>query len=254
MTETQKLLCAILLLVVVFYFTGITNAYAHNNALDNKNIYPLQDLGFKITESIDNKQFVAMNDYLLYVIACIALIWTIFFSNKKITIFKRWVLMIAILFAIRIITVPSTILTQPFENDEDWASCKTLDYKFKNLFLAPINMIIDGKLSCFDFFYSGHTINMIVPTLIITKYFPNNRKWLRYFMIFLMWALSFTCMFFIILLRSHYTIDVEAALIFTILLWKVMDYEIKYQTGLFSYWEKPIASIDEEPVIIESMV
>ena len=162
--------------------------------------------------------------------------------------------MVAILFAIRVITVPSTILTRPYKNDEDWVSCKTLDYRFDNIFFAPINMVVDGKLSCFDFFYSGHTINIIVPTLIIQKYFPRNNKWLRNFMVLLMWSLSFACMFFIILLRSHYTIDVEAALILTILMWKVMDYQMKYQTGLFSYWEKIEEPIEEEPVIIDSLV
>ena len=254
MTETKKLLCAILFLLCVFYLAGISNAWAHNTALDNINIHPLQDLGFKLTEHINAKPFYAMNDYLLYVIACICLIWTICFSNKKITIFKRWVLMVAILFLIRVVTVPSTILTRPHENAEDWISCKTVDYRFKNIFLAPYNMVFEGKLGCFDFFFSGHTINFIVPTLIITKYFPNNRKWLRFFMVSLMWLLSFTCMFFIILLRSHYTIDVEAALIFTVLIWIVMDYQIKYQTGLFSYYEKPIYPINEEPVIIDSLV
>ena len=237
LTESKKLVLSILFLLFVFYLAGISNAYAHNHALDNRNDYPLQDLGFRLTKNMNSKPYYAMNDYLLYVIAGIALTWTIIFSNKKVIIFKRWVLMVSFLFLLRVITVPSTILTRPFENPDDWVSCKTLEYRFKNLLLAPLNTVIEGKLGCFDFFYSGHTINMIVPTLIIQKYFPNNRRWLKYFMVSLMWLLSFTCMFFIILLRSHYTIDVQAALFFTVLLWKVMDYQIKYKTGLLSYCE-----------------
>lgn len=154
--------------------------------------------------------------------------------------------MIAVLFIIRVITVPSTILTRPFHNVSDWNSCKTLDYDYGNILLSPLKVFLDGKATCFDFFFSGHTINIMIPTLIIQKYFPRNNKYLRFFMVSLMWSLSIACMFFIILLHSHYTIDVQAAFLFTVFIWVIMDYQIKYQKGLFSYCETP----EEDDVII----
>jgi len=254
MKESHKLICSTSLMIVVFYLAGISNVWTHTRAVKNKNIYPLQDLGFELLDNIHMENFIPMNDYLLYIIAGIATIWTIFFSNKKIIIFKRWTLMIAILFLIRLITVPSTILTRPYHNISDWHSCKTLDYDYGNLLLSPLKVMFDGKMTCFDFFFSGHTINIIIPTLIIQKYFPNNNKYLKYFIVSLMWVLSFACMFFIILLHSHYTIDVEAALLFTVLIWMVMDFQIEKQKGFFSYWEKrKIENIEKMRVIdIES--
>ena len=245
LAESHKLVYSICILVFIFYLSGISNVWTHRRALNNKNIYPLQDVGFEIFKNIDHTNFVGMNDYLLYVVVLITLVWTIFYSNKKIMIFKRWILMIAVLFFIRMITIPSTILTQPFENLKDWETCIAYDYDYGHILLSPITMVFNNKLTCFDFFYSGHTINVIVPTLIIGKYFPTNNKRLRYAIVSLVWILSIMCMFFIIFLRSHYTIDVEAGLIFTILLWYVMDYQMTYQVGLFSYWEtQPIVTED----------
>lgn len=245
MKESYKLVCSTIFLLVVFYLSGISNVYTHNQAVKNKNIYPLQDLGFKVLSDLDSTAFVGMNDYLLYVVALIVSIWTIIFSNKKIIIFKRWTLMVAVLFLIRCITVPSTILTRPFHNLEDWKTCTAINYDYGHILLSPIKMIADNKLTCFDFFFSGHTINIIVPTLIFQKYFTHNNIIFRYFMVSFVWSISIACMFFIIFLHSHYTIDVEAGLAFTILIWKVMDYQMEYQFGLFSYWETKTEEVEQ---------
>lgn len=249
LTELHKLYCSTFLMIFVFYLTGISNVWTHERAIKNKNLYPLQDLGFEILVNFDHQKFVGFNDYFLYIIASISLIWTIFFSEKKIIIFKRWTLMLSILFFIRSLTVPSTILTRPYHNLDDWVSCKSYYYDYGSLLLSPITMIINNKMTCFDFFYSGHTINIVIPTLIIQKYFPNNNKKLKYFMVILMWSLCATCIFFIILVRSHYTIDVQVGLILTILIWVIMDYQIEYKIGFFSYWEKnklPIILINND--------
>ena len=246
MKESHKLICSTLLMLSALYLAAMSNVWTHTQAVKNKNVYPLQDLGWTLLDRI-NMPYFPMNDYLLYVIALIGAGWTIIFSNKKIIIFKRWTLMIATLFIIRVITVPSTILTRPFHNVNDWDSCKTLDYDYGNILLAPLKVILEGKSTCFDFFFSGHTINIMIPTLIIQKYFPKDNKFLRYFMLFLMWSLTFACMFFIILLHSHYTIDVQAAFLFTLFIWVIMDYQIKCQRGLFSYWETP--EIEDDVII-----
>ena len=247
MKESHKLICSTSLMFFVFYLAGMSNVWTHTQAVNNKNVYPLQDLGWTLLDGLKMDTFIPMNDYLLYIIALITSIWVIFFSNNKIVIFKRWTLMISALFIIRIITVPSTILTRPFHNVSDWDSCKTLDYDYGNILLAPLKVIFEGKATCFDFFFSGHTINIMIPTLIIQKYFPNNIRWLRYFMVILMWSLSIACMFFIILLHSHYTIDVQAAFLFTLFIWVIMDYQIKYQEGIFSYCETP--EIEDEVIV-----
>ena len=103
MKETHKLIYSILFLMVIFYFVGIYSVWAHQQAIKNKNIYPLKDLGFLALEDLYSKHLAGMNDYLLYAVIFITLLWTIIFSKQKVIILKRWIIMLSVLF-LRLLT------------------------------------------------------------------------------------------------------------------------------------------------------
>ncbi len=215
----NKLAVSICCNLITFYLTGLSNIWTQEQALKNLNKHPLQDQGFKLIAY--NKNLLFMNDYLLIAIVVMGA-GLIIFHKKRLEILFRWSVMLNILFAIRIVTVPTTILTRPVEVDEVWASCKTLEHDYNGL-LGPFQVLFQGKMTCFDFIYSGHMVNTVITVLLLIKYVK-----LRFFPVFL-WSLVLAESYFIIATRSHYTIDIIIAFLLTLLIWYIMDYreEIK---------------------------
>jgi len=212
----RKLYISLVSNIIVFYFVGLSNIWTQEQALNNKNIYPLQDLGFKLIPY--NEDLLYFNDYVLYVLLGITAL-TIFYQKQYFReIAFRWSIMLNIMFAIRCITIPSTILTRPFNPDEEWKTCKTLDYDYNGL-LGPFQMLFLGKMTCFDFIYSGHMSNSVICALIITKYCQYRAIQV------LSWLLCVAESYFIISSRSHYLVDIEIAVLLAILIWYVIEYK-----------------------------
>jgi hypothetical protein len=199
--------------LITFYLTGLSNIWTHEQAIKNKNLHPLQDQGFKLISY--NQDYLFVNDYILIGIVIMSL-GLVLIHKKRVEIIFRWSLMLNILFSMRIITIPSTILTRPIELDEEWSSCKTIDYDYNGLW-GPFEMILQNKMTCFDFIFSGHMINTITCVLLVIKYV----KW-KY--IHLLWIVVIAESFCIIVIRAHYLIDIEIAFLLTTLVWIVLEY------------------------------
>lgn len=212
----KKLMISLGCNIITFYLTGISNIWTQEQAIKNKNIYPLQDIGFKLIPY--EKKLSDSNDYVLILIACLSFL-LIIFHKARVEIVYRWSIMLNILFSIRIITIPSTILTRPVDLDIEWSSCTTLDYNYNRL-LGPVEVLFKNKMTCFDFIYSGHMVNTVTCLLLIIKYVQ-----LKY--ISFIWILSFVEAYFIIATRSHYLIDIEIAVILTLLFWNILEYREK---------------------------
>lgn len=216
MILNKKLILSLGCNIITFYLTGLSNIWTQEQAIKNKNLHPLQDQGFKLIPY--NQDYLFINDYILIGIAVMTF-GLVIIHKKRAEIIFRWSLMLNILFSIRIITIPSTILTRPVEIYEEWSSCKTFDYDYNGLF-GPVEVLFKGKMTCFDFIFSGHIVNTIICVLLIIKYV----KW-KY--IHVLWVVVITESFFIILTRSHYLIDIEIAFLLTVLVWIVLEYREK---------------------------
>ena len=207
----NKLIISLCSNIVTFYFTGLSNIWAHEQANNNKNIYPLQDIGFKLIDY--NRDYLYYNDYVLGALLSSTFVFLGFQKNKK-EIILRWSIMLNILFTLRIIMIPSTILTRPVEIDEKWG-CKTEGYDYNGLF-GPFEIIFQNKMTCYDFIFSGHMVNTCICILILIKYLQHKSK-------YLLWLICIVEAFFIIITRSHYLIDINVAIVLTILVWIILE-------------------------------
>ena len=216
----NKIVLSLCCNLLTFYLTGLSNIWAHERAMNNKNIHPLQDLGFDLISQ--NNDYLFVNDYILFVTLGLTLLM-VFFQKNRWEIIFRWSIMLNILFAMRVITVPSTVLTRPVELGKEWESCKTIGYDYNGLF-GPFEMIFKQKYTCFDFIFSGHMVNTITCVLLLIKYSPIPKKISYFFWLFVV-AESFA----IIITRSHYLVDIEISLFLTILVWLVFEYREKVE-------------------------
>lgn len=218
MEHNKKLIISIFTNFVVFYFVGLSNVWTQQQAIKNRNNYPLIDQGFRLIDY--NIELIYLQDYVLIGIVGITVLLLLINPERKYILY-RWSLMLNILFTIRIITIPSTILTRPVELDENWKSCKTLDYDY-NGWLSPFEVLFQDKMTCFDFIYSGHIVNFVTCVLLINKYVE-----LIFFLRILLWSTVGLESYFIIATRSHYLVDIELALVVTIFLWIILEYREK---------------------------
>lgn len=235
-TRKRKFIYSVILLIIVFYFAGLANIISHNKGIQmgEKIFEPLQDLGFEITNEITpnlKNYLVEITNYVTVGLVIFCTIWILLFNkNNRYHILTHYCVMLSILFAIRIITILSTILPRPWPKGKEWPTCLT-EKKFNgNLWLRVPDIVLKQRFTCFDFCYSGHTVFVVLACLIITKW--SNRKLL----ISIIWILTICNLYCIIGVRAHYTIDVEIGLVLTILFWMIKKYQIELNTGLFSWW------------------
>lgn len=235
-SRRRKFIYSTIIMVIIFYFTGLTNIISHNKGINSSATGPLDDLGFRITNKITpdlEDHLTKVNDGITISLVVFCLIWIMIFnSGNRLFIFTHWFLMLAILFGIRIITVSSTILARPWPPGVDWPTCHTKEKFTGNLWLEVFNIPFKWKFTCFDFFYSGHTVNIVLVCLIITK-------WSQYTSLkCLVWFMTFFDFYVIIGIRAHYTIDVEMGLLLTLLFWIIMKYQVELKRGFFHWWLK----------------
>merc|ERR1712228_131381 len=219
---------------------------------------PISDLGFDLFYPFTN-DLIEFNpwigDEFCAVMVLICTFWIIFFmgrTNKgyerRIVIFKRWMLIWAFLFNLRCITEISTVLPRPWRDTEEWAYChdENASESMNNLSISMIAsetwFYISGQTNvCYDFFFSGHTITVTLIALLVFKY-----SHCIYFKM-IIWMMAVFTMIAIVAVRAHYTIDVWGGFIITLLLFKLFDISVLYKDGIFSKMEKPeIESVETE--------
>merc|ERR1719362_561734 len=95
---------------------------------------PIADLGFDAFFAFTNKLYdydPLICDWFMNSVIAITAIWILLFMGRtdkgyqrRIVIYKRWLLILSMCFNMRCITIISTVLPRPWEDDRKWAFCK----------------------------------------------------------------------------------------------------------------------------------
>lgn len=239
--QAVRLILAVTILILILYGTSVSMAFADNRGieafgLNGTDVY-LPDLGHDTIDDMFGRNWDttgSANDFVLGIL----MIGTFFYvvitqKGRRLEIYTRWALTIAVIFLIRDIAVFSTV--------SPWARHYNLTHSCKhwpNVAAAPYEMVFHSRRTCFDTFFSGHTANAVVCCMIITIFqLPRKFKLISYALIFISWSLCILTILYILHLQVHYTIDVEIGFIFGIIFFLLIDYQIQLKTGFFSWWE-----------------
>jgi len=246
--QYYRLLGTLLWSVVVAYFSPVGNAIANNRGIEANIHGKMPDLGYDFiytifgTHSKNPAHFLSSaNDIVVFVMIFVTFLFVMIeMKAYRIIIIKRWVLMLNCIFTLRGITVMSTIYPLPPNCIQD--NCQHIT----NVFNLPVLFLSKGQGTCYDYFFSGHTANTILCTLIViysTKL--KSTMWALNLIIFISVAMALLEIFIILELQAHYSVDVASGIIITVMLWFLIDYQIKLQCGFFCWFEK----YDEYPLL-----
>ena len=163
---------------------------------------------------------------------------------RHLSILKRSFLIYSYSMLLRDITMTLTSLPDPSPLcPKDWDSTPEVTFKkvLGNLF---------GGLTCGDLIFSGHTLGLLLPTLIIQRYFGG---WI----VKVMWANTLLGSILVILSRLHYGVDVALTFFVVPTIWfmynTIADHPDTYEDELNPWvkwyfekmeWCDPIPSIN----------
>ena len=210
-TEIRRCWYTVIYTIISFYCTGMFNVIAQKRGVMYDVEGPIADLGFDAFYALTHKLYGYnpwINDQLTEIMVIICAVWILIFMGRRrkgyqrrIVIYKRWMLIVSICFNIRCITIVSTTLPRPWNDNEEWKYCKgEYDATFSwNVALETFAYIAGHKNICYDFFFSGHTVNVTMVALLVTKYSK-----CIYFKI-IIWLMAIFTMITIVAVRSHYT-------------------------------------------------
>eukprot|EP01084_Bolivina_argentea_P152379 265828_1 len=244
-TELRRFWYAALYTLTSFFCIGMFNVIAQKRGVAQKIDGPIADLGFDLFYTFTHKLYDYnpwIADQFTYTIVSVCAFWILLFMGRKdkgyerrIVIYKRWVLLVSFCFNLRCITVISTVLPRPWNDTHEWTFCKDEskhDEFTWDLAMGTIDYVIGNKNICYDFFFSGHTINVVLVAMLVNKY-----SHCIYFKI-IIWVMAIFTMIAIIAVRAHYTIDIWGALIITCFLFRIFDMSVKYNDGILARLEK----------------
>jgi len=248
----QRLVYSMLWWLVAGYLTGLTNAIADNRAPGNDS--HLHDLGFDFVSLFINTNNTYVSAYAadicLYICIGSMLVYVLATKSKKeiICIVTRYLVMFDLLFTIRSMGICLTVFPTP-PRQKAVQHCD----RWSDVFIAPFLMVSGDRMSCHDFFYSGHTTNATISALIVTKYIRrdyrrdgdgNHRRTLKFyvhvFFVIYIWFTVLLVVFFLLVLQDHYTIDCTTAVLLTSLIWNLCENQIELQRGFFYWWHVDI--------------
>eukprot|EP01084_Bolivina_argentea_P285036 488711_1 len=256
----RKLIYSALWWLLTGYLTGLTNAIADNRALSTYpcNVY-LRDLGFDLVSMFINTDQTYIDphacDICLYITLLSMILYVLFTKTKKkmAVIATRYIIMFNVLFTLRVINICLTVFPTPAREKLPY-SCK----RWPNVWIAPVQIAFGNRMSCSDFFFSGHTTNAVIAALIVTKYInedykkslidnQNSKKmlWIRLLFLSYIWFTVFLVIFFLLVLEFHYSIDISTAIMLTVLIWVIAEFQLELQRGFFNWWH---VSCDDEYV------
>ena len=245
----KKFLYALIWWLLTGYLTGLTNAIADNRSFKT---YPcnafLRDLGFDFVSLFINTDQTYINPYatdICLYIAIISMAIYILKTQTKKEIFNvmiRYIVMFNVLFTLRSLNICLTVFPTPSRQKLTY-SCE----KWSDVAVAPFLIASGSRMSCSDFFFSGHTTNAMISALIVTKYINkdhdemviNGNKrllWIRLMFVVYIWFTVFLVVLFLLILETHYSIDISTAIMLTTLFWYIAEYQIQLDQGFFNWW------------------
>uniref|UniRef100_A0A7E4W4N6 PAP2_C domain-containing protein n=1 Tax=Panagrellus redivivus TaxID=6233 RepID=A0A7E4W4N6_PANRE len=142
------------------------------------------------------------------------------FHKHRAVVIRRSLFIIGVLYTLRTLSMMCTHLPPGY--DDNNTRCReqlngtNINWKiyFSRLLEQTIRVgfqDIEDKMLCGDLLFSGHTLVMVVSSLIVGYYLPEKYRYLRFFPQAFS-AIGMTCM---IVSRTHYTIDVFFACLLT---------------------------------------
>lgn len=130
---------------------------------------------------------------LIIVTGVIQLLWPL--RLDSLVIIRRTCFVYATVMLLRDMTTTFTNLPDPSP------ICQPKEYLKLDFYPTTLLKRLLGGVTCGDMIFSGHTLALLIPTLVVQHYFHG---WLTY----VMWTLSIFCAFMIIFCRLHYSVDV----------------------------------------------
>ncbi|KAF4656368.1 hypothetical protein FOZ61_007018 [Perkinsus olseni] len=193
---------------------------------------PLPDLGFELLPYISSDyQGVRIPDVCmtLCVLGAAIMIFVKFGFDQGTIVLKRTLLLGAIGYTGRALSVPMTQLPNPD------GSCKAVldwNYPLLSILLVPFGL----AHTCADVFYSGHSISVTLATMVWWDYSSSMAS--RLFG--LVWGLL--TLTIIIATHFHYTIDVVYGVVITFAAWRLYHYAMKVPAVMLNsrfmmFWE-----------------
>uniref|UniRef100_A0A0K8SX40 Sphingomyelin synthase-like domain-containing protein n=2 Tax=Lygus hesperus TaxID=30085 RepID=A0A0K8SX40_LYGHE len=207
--EKWKTFIAFLVLAGNFIITTTSLAMTHERVPDKATNPPLPDI---ILDNIPTYDWALDVSEVIIMISTNFTFLVIFVHKHRYIVFRRVFLILSLLYLLRSITMFVTVL--PMSSTTYYCSPKANSTNFilisKRVFqlISGFGLSINGKHTyCGDFIYSGHTVILVMCSLIVLEYTPK-----KYYL--LHWGqmtASFLGIVFVLVARGHYTVDVLIA-------------------------------------------
>lgn len=216
--EYWKTLTALCFVLANFLFTTVSLSITHE--LRNPALPPLPDI------TLDHLPYrrwaLDVSEILIMFSTLVAFILVVFHKYRFILV-RRICVIVGLLYGYRAVTMIVTVL--PSANSEyhcdqqlnhTISSAEVLHRVVK--IMSGFGLSINGHhVYCGDFIFSGHTMILVLCSLIIADYAPR-RLWP---LSWLVWVVAVVGVGMLLTARGHYTIDVVAAYFVTTRLWYV---------------------------------
>lgn len=172
----------------------------------------LPDLGFYLFEQ--NNTETRWADIVATVFTIGTMGYFCIMHGARATIMRRFVLIQALLFFLRGISISVTLLPQ----SRDLCEYQPPANDFWSIVSFTVQTLTGQVHTCTDMLFSGHTTNLTCMLMVWLWYTPKTTRlpWLFYAAA---WALQIAGMWIIVATRFHYSIDVFIAFVLTIILW-----------------------------------
>jgi len=222
------------------YFVSLTNSYADrvNTNVNNSEIDGVDYIAPDIILKPAHKYYKEhkwiprdIADLLVRFSAAIIIIRALTLKNFSLTVTRRILLIMGFLYLLRACFIPLTVLPTP------WVDCKK---KYKdNIFWDALLLVLQIRVACGDVFFSGHTIMF---TLNILEYWYYCKiVWLNVFVT----IINVLGMFTLVMSAYHYSIDVFAAFIFSVIFWSIYHWVVQIPQLQGTWWGTIINWIDD---------
>ncbi|KAK3099907.1 hypothetical protein FSP39_011606 [Pinctada imbricata] len=174
---------------------------------DRKEYPPLPDI------ILDNLPYASWGstaaEMCLLILTILILSLTVVHKNRAIMARRVFALM-GTMYLLRCVCIIVTSVPVPDPNKEcDVFPAANIWHKLFRAFqmFSRMGVAVMGNRTCGDYIFSGHTAMLTILNLFLNEYTPKSWKIFHFFC----WTLNIMGMFFILLHRGHYSIDVVVA-------------------------------------------
>lgn len=207
--EKVKTLIAAILSLFGFIATVTSLVLTHERLPDRNQYGPLPDI------VLDNlRPFDWALDFSEYIIvfSLNTVLLILLFHRHRFIVFRRFFLIMAVLYLYRAFTMYVTVLPIP---SNTYRCDPKMEYmSFSNIvkriykITSGFGLSINGKhVYCGDYIYSGHTVSLLISYLLIAEY-TSEKYW---FIHWVYWFLAALGIIFLQFAHGHYTIDILVA-------------------------------------------